>query len=203
MKIICVGRNYAEHTRELKNDIPDKPVIFLKPDTALLKDNKPFFLPEWSQDIHYEGEIVFRIAKNGKYISEEHAHKYVDEITMGVDFTARDLQSELKSKGLPWELSKSFDGSAVIGSFLKLKGMHNPSAIAFTLEKNGETVQNADTSLMLFPWTKLIAFVSRYITLKTGDLLFTGTPKGVGKVAIGDVLKGSVEGQEVFSFKVK
>ena len=203
MKIICVGRNYVEHVHELNNDMPDKPVIFMKPDTAVLRNNDPFFLPDWSDDIHYEGEILLKINKNGKYIDEEHAHKYVDEISMGVDFTARDIQNELKDKGLPWELAKAFDQSAVIGNFIPLNSLKNSTNIAFRLEKNGETVQQADSSLMIFPWPKLISFVSRYFTLRQGDIIFTGTPKGVGKVNKGDVLSGFIEEQEMFSFKVK
>lgn len=203
MKIICVGRNYAEHALELKNDIPDRPVIFMKPDTAVLRNNDPFFLPEWSDDIHYEGEIVLKINRNGKYIREEFAHKYVDEITIGIDFTARDLQAELKSKGLPWELAKAFDGSAVIGNFIPLKSLQKPDEISFRLDRNSNTVQQATTALMLFPWPKLIAFISQYISLRTGDLIFTGTPKGVGKVEKGDQLSGYIENQELFSIKVK
>lgn len=203
MKIICVGRNYADHALELKNEVPDKPVIFMKPDTALLRNNDPFFLPDWSQDIHYEGELVLKINRNGKHIQEEFAHKYVDEITMGVDFTARDLQNELKAKGLPWELAKAFDQSAVIGKFIPLNSLPDPQHIHFQLRKNDETVQQGDSTLMIFAWTRLISFISQYITLRTGDLIFTGTPKGVGKVSIGDQLTGSIENNELFSFKVK
>ncbi len=203
MKIICVGRNYGAHAKELGNEVPDEPVIFLKPDSALLKDNKPFYLPDWSNDIHYEAELVFKVSRNGKYISEAHAYKYVEEITLGIDFTARDIQSKLKSKGLPWELAKGFDGSAVIGSFKKISELRSKDEIGFSLQKNGETVQQAVSAEMIFPLAKLISFVSRYISLKQGDLIFTGTPQGVGQVAIGDELRGFLENEEVFAFKIK
>ncbi|MGZ5303220.1 MAG: fumarylacetoacetate hydrolase family protein [Bacteroidia bacterium] len=203
MKIICVGRNYGAHAKELGNEVPDEPVIFMKPDTALLKDNKPFYLPDWSQDIHYEAELVFKVGRNGKYISEAHAYKYVDEITLGIDFTARDVQNKLKSKGLPWELAKAFDGSAVVGKFINIAALKNKDEIDFSLQKNGETVQKALSSEMIFPLTKLISFVSRYISLKQGDLIFTGTPQGVGPVAIGDQLRGFLKNEEVFDFKIK
>jgi acylpyruvate hydrolase len=203
MKIICVGRNYAAHARELKNEVPDKPVIFLKPDTALLKDNKPFYLPQWATEVHYETEVVFKIGKNGKYIAEQFADKYISEVGAGIDFTERNLQNELKSKGLPWELSKGFDGSAVVGKFIKTDEIKDLNSISFYMEKNGEKVQEGNTSDMLFSVKKLISFVSQYYTLKTGDLIFTGTPQGVGPVAIGDALKGYMEGLEMFHFKVK
>lgn len=203
MKIICIGRNYVDHIHELKNEVPDRPVIFMKPDTALLRNNAPFFLPDWSNDVHYEGEVVFRIGKNAKLIDEKFAHKYVDAVTVGVDFTARDLQSDLKAKGLPWELAKAFDGSAVVGEFTPIADIADPLRIGFRLEKNGETVQQATSDLVLFPWPKLLAFISRYVSLRQGDLIFTGTPKGVGPVAIGDQLRGYLEEKEVFSFKVK
>jgi len=203
MKIICIGRNYAAHAKELKNEVPDKPVIFLKPDTAILRDNKPFYIPDWASEIHYETEVVFKIGKNGKYISEEFALGYISEVSLGIDFTDRSLQSELKSKGLPWELSKGFDGSAVIGHFLKPDQLKDLENIEFRMEKNGEEVQNAHTSEMLFSIEKIIAFVSQYYTLKTGDLIFTGTPQGVGPIAKGDQLKGFIGNLEMFSFKIK
>ncbi|RYD79778.1 MAG: FAA hydrolase family protein [Sphingobacteriales bacterium] len=203
MKIICIGRNYGAHAKELGNEVPDEPVIFLKPDTALLKDNKPFYLPDWSNDIHYEAELVYKVCRNGKYISEAHAYKYVEEITLGIDFTARDIQTKLKNKGLPWELAKGFDGSAVIGKFSKISELENKDEIAFSLDKNGETVQKATSAEMIFSLSKLIAFVSRYISLKQGDLIFTGTPQGVGPVKIGDELRGFIEDREVFAFKIK
>ena len=203
MKIICVGRNYAEHAKELKNEVPDKPVIFLKPDTALLKENKPFFLPKWSTEMHHEAEVVLKICKNGKYIAEKFAPDYVSHYTLGIDFTERSLQSELKSKGLPWELAKAFDNSAVVGEWLEVKDGIDLKNISFHLEKNGTTVQEGNTSMQLFPYAILISFVSEYFTLKTGDLIFTGTPKGVDKVAINDELKGFIEGKEVFDFRIK
>jgi acylpyruvate hydrolase len=203
MKIICVGRNYAEHAKELKNEVPDKPVIFLKPDTALLKDNKPFFLPEWSSEMHHEAEIVFKIGKNGKYISEKHAHSYISQYTLGVDFTERKLQGELKAKGLPWELSKAFDSSAVIGEWLHMNEGTDFNNISFHLDKNKTLAQEGNSSEMIFSIDQLISFVSQYFTLKTGDLIFTGTPKGVSQVNVGDELKGYIEGKEVFNFKVK
>ena len=203
MKIICVGRNYAEHARELNSEIPEEPVIFLKPDTALLKDNKPFYLPDWSENMHYETEVVFKIGKNGKNIDEKHAAKYISEVTLGIDFTARDWQNKLKAKGLPWELSKAFDNSAVIGKFIPINEIKNHSAIGFYMNLNATLAQKGNSANMLFPIEKLIAFVSRFFTLKTGDLIFTGTPEGVGKVAIGDTLTGFMEEKEMFSFKVK
>ncbi|RED97480.1 fumarylacetoacetate hydrolase family protein [Marinoscillum furvescens] len=202
MKIICIGRNYADHITELGNDRPENPVIFMKPDTAILRNNDPFYYPSFSENIHYECELLVKIKKEGKAIAAEFAHKYYDEIGLGIDFTARDLQSDLKAKGLPWELAKGFNGSAVVSGFVPLDGK-DITAIHFELEKNGETVQQADTSLMLWPVDELIAYVSKYFTLKTGDILFTGTPKGVGPVSIGDRLVGKLEGQELFNFEVK
>lgn len=203
MKIICVGRNYAAHAAELKNEVPTEPVIFMKPDTALLKDNKPFFIPDFSSNVHYEAELVFKITRQGKHIEPKFANKYVTEITLGIDFTARDVQDELKKKSLPWERAKAFDNSAVIGKFKPIDSLQDKETIRFRLEKNGQTVQNGDSSLMIFPVPQLISYVSRYFVLKTGDLLFTGTPEGVGKVEPGDVLTGYLEEEEVFSFKVK
>jgi 2-keto-4-pentenoate hydratase/2-oxohepta-3-ene-1,7-dioic acid hydratase in catechol pathway len=201
MKIICVGRNYSEHAKELKNEIPDKPVIFLKPQTALLKDNKPFYYPEWTSDLHYETELVLKVCKQGKYIDEKFAHKYFDEVTVGIDFTARDLQSQQKAKGLPWEIAKAFDNSAVVGSFSKmtdkLKGLH------FSMKLNGNEVQKGNTGDMMFSFEKIIAYVSQFFTLQVGDLIFTGTPAGVGPVKIGDKLEGFLEGEQVFAFEVK
>ena len=202
MKIICVGRNYVAHALELKNDLPSEPVIFLKPDTALLKDNSPFYLPSFSNDVHHEVEVVFKIGKEGKNIEEKFAHKYIEEVGLGIDFTARDIQNKLKSSGLPWELAKGFNGSAVISHFIPSAGLdfHN---LTFSLQKNGVEVQKSNTSLVLFPIEKIIAFVSAYFTLKKGDLIYTGTPEGVGKVQIGDRLVGFLEGKEMFNFEVK
>ena len=202
MKIICIGRNYAEHAQELGNEIPESPVIFMKPDTAVLKKGSDFYIPEFSNDIHYELELVLRISKGGKYIQEENAEKHYDEIGLGIDFTARDLQSQLKAKGLPWELAKAFDGSAVVSEFYK-KEDFDMKNINFSLLKNKQEVQNGNTSLMLFTPEKIIAFVSQYFTLRVGDLIFTGTPKGVGKVAENDVLEAYLEDQKVFKLRIQ
>lgn len=203
MKIICVGRNYAAHAKELNNSVEEEPVIFLKPDTALLNNNQDFYLPDFSNDIHYEAEVVVKINKPGKHIDEKFAYRYYDSVSVGVDFTARDLQSMLKTKGLPWERAKAFDGSAVIGSFLPLADVGNIAALDFSMNLNGQKVQSANTSEMVFSVDKVIAFVSRFITLKTGDLIYTGTPQGVGKVNVGDQLIGYLGNQELFNFKVK
>ncbi|MBY0427462.1 MAG: fumarylacetoacetate hydrolase family protein [Cytophagales bacterium] len=202
MKIICVGRNFVAHAQELKNDIPKEPVIFLKPDTALLKDNAPFYLPDFSSDIHHEVEVVYKICKEGKNIEERFARKYINEVGLGIDFTARDLQTRLKNAGLPWELSKGFNGSAVISQFIPIQDLdlHN---LSFSLQKNDLMVQNSNTSLVLFPIEQIISFVSKYFTLKMGDLIYTGTPEGVGPVKIGDRLVGTLEGKEMFNFEIK
>ena len=202
MKIICIGRNYAEHAKELGNEIPDSPVIFMKPDTAVLKKGSDFYIPEFSNDVHHELEVVLKISKGGKYIQEENADKYYDEIGLGIDFTARDLQSELKAKGLPWELSKGFDGSAVVSKFYK-KEDFDMKNINFSLMKNKEEVQNGSTSLMIFSPEKIIAFVSQFFTLRVGDLIFTGTPKGVGKVSENDILEAFLEDQKVFDLRIQ
>lgn len=202
MKIICIGRNYAEHAKELGNEIPENPVIFMKPDTAVLKKGSDFYIPEFSEDIHYELEVVLKISKGGKYIQEEKAGNYFEEIALGIDFTARDLQSKLKEKGLPWELAKGFDGSAVISDFYK-KEDYDLKNLQFSLLKNKEEVQNGNTSLMLFSPEKIIAFVSKYFTLKTGDLIFTGTPKGVGKVAENDILEAYLEDKKVLDLRIQ
>lgn len=202
MKIICIGRNYADHARELKNDIPAEPVIFMKPDSALITGNRPFYLPEFTQDLHYETELVVRIHKLGRHIEERFAHKYYSEITVGIDFTARDVQQRLKSQGLPWELAKGFDGSAVLGEWVAL-GDRNIQDLRFHLEKNGQTVQQGHTADMLFHVNQIISFVSRYFTLKIGDLIYTGTPAGVGKVDIGDRLNGFLGDKELFRCEVK
>ena len=202
MKIICIGRNYAEHAKELGNEIPESPVIFMKPDTAVLKKGSDFYIPEFSNDVHYELELVLKISKGGKYIQEENADKYYDEIGLGIDFTARDLQSELKGKGLPWELAKGFDGSAVLSEFYK-KEDFDMKNINFSLMKNKEQMQNGNTSLMIFSPEKIIAFVSQYFTLRVGDLIFTGTPKGVGKVSENDILEAFLEDQKVFDLRIQ
>ncbi len=203
MKIICIGRNYAEHIAELNNEKPDEPVIFLKPDTALLPKDTDFILPEFSNDVHYETEIVVKISKVGKYIDVKFAHKYYDQISLGIDFTARDLQNKLKEKGLPWEKAKAFDGSAVVGNFLDKNNFQSIENINFGLYKNGEQVQSGNTSLMLYKIDEIIAYVSQFFTLKTGDLLFTGTPKGVAAVNPNDILEGYIEQQKIFKLSIK
>jgi acylpyruvate hydrolase len=203
MKIIAIGRNYAEHAKELNNPVPGLPVIFMKPDTALLKDNKPFYHPDFSEDIHHEIEVVLKISKEGKHISEKFAGNYFDEIALGIDFTARDIQSKHKEKGLPWELAKAFDGSAPVSVFLPKLQFADLGNLNFRLDVNGETRQAGNTSNMLFSFEYIIAFVSKYITLKKGDLIFTGTPQGVGKVKAGDRLQGFLEGQQLLDFYVK
>jgi len=202
MKIICVGRNYGEHAKELGNEIPEDPVIFMKPDTALLKKGSDFYIPEFSDDIHYELEVVLKISKGGKYIQKENASKHYDEIGLGIDFTARDLQSKLKGKGLPWELAKGFDGSAVVSDFVS-KDSYDLENLNFSLIKNDEKVQDGNTSEMIFSPEDIIAFASQYFTLRVGDLIFTGTPKGVGKVSENDLLEAYLEDQKLFSLKIQ
>lgn len=202
MKIICIGRNYADHAKELGNKLPEKPVFFLKPDTALLRKNEPFYYPEFSQEIHYETEVVIRINKVGKYIEKKFAHRYYDEIGLGIDFTARDLQRQCKEKGLPWEIAKSFDHSAPLSeTFINKEEL--PEFMNFKLDLNGNIVQDGNTKDMLFSVDELLEYVSRFYTLKIGDLLFTGTPVGVGKVKIGDRLKGYLEDHLMFDFEIK
>lgn len=200
MKIICIGRNYSEHAKELGNEIPEKPVIFMKPDTAVLKGND-FYIPEFSNDVHYELEVVLKISKGGKYIQKEAASKHYEEISLGIDFTARDLQSELKSKGLPWELAKAFDGSAVVGSFFK-KEEFDLGGLEFSLLKNKEEVQDGNTKDMIFSFDDIIAFASQYFTLRVGDLIFTGTPKGVGKVEENDVLEAYLKDDKILDIRI-
>ena len=202
MKIICIGRNYAEHSKELGNEIPENPVIFMKPDTAILKKGSDFYIPEFSDDVHYELEVVLKISKGGKYIQEEKASNYFEEVGLGIDFTARDLQSQLKAKGLPWELAKGFDGSAVVSEFYK-KSDFDMRNLSFSLMKNKEKVQDGNTSMMIFSPEKIIAFVSQYFTLKTGDLIFTGTPQGVGKVEENDILQAFLEDEKVLDLRIQ
>jgi 2-keto-4-pentenoate hydratase/2-oxohepta-3-ene-1,7-dioic acid hydratase in catechol pathway len=202
MKIVCIGRNYAAHVRELNNAMPDEPVIFIKPDTAVLRNNAPFFIPEFTQDVHHEIEVVVKINKNGKSIPVQFAADYYDEITVGIDFTARDLQSKLKEKGLPWEKAKGFDHSAVIGKFIPKTGLDMKN-LDFHLTKNGETVQKGNTQMMIHSVDEVIAHVSQYFMLKTGDLIFTGTPEGVGPVAKGDELKGFLGDMQLFRCGVR
>ena len=203
MKILCIGRNYADHISELKNERPLEPVIFLKPDTAILKDNEPFYHPDFSNDIHHEVEIVLKINKVGKNIEAKFAHKYYDEIGVGIDFTARDLQSKLKEKGLPWEKAKAFNGSAPISGFIPKTQFADLQNLNFHLEVNGEVRQKGNTHLMLWNFDEIIAEISKYFTLKTGDLVFTGTPAGVGKIIVGDKLTAFIESEEMMNFEVK
>ncbi|WP_128544212.1 fumarylacetoacetate hydrolase family protein [Larkinella soli] len=203
MKIIAVGRNYVEHIKELNNEQPDDPVIFTKPETAILRNNETFYYPDFSQDIHHEVEILIRFSRTGKNIEEKFAHKYYDEIGIGVDFTARDLQSKLKAKGLPWDLAKGFNGSAPVSAFLPKTEFPDLQNLSFRLDVNGETRQQGNTELMLFRIDYLIAFVSRYFLLHQGDILFTGTPKGVGPVQAGDRLTAFIEDRKMLEFDVK
>lgn len=203
MKIICIGRNYTKHIEELNNERPDEPVVFMKPDSAILLRQHPFVIPEFSEDIHHELEVIVKINKVGKYIEPKFAHKYYDEISIGIDFTARDLQQKLKDKGLPWEKAKAFDGSAVIGDFVSKNDFKSLDNINFELMNNGVTVQKGNTSFMLWKIDELIAYVSQFFTLKIGDIIFTGTPEGVAVVRPDDVLEGFLEGNKLFRIQVK
>lgn len=203
MKIICIGRNYADHAKELNNPLPSEPVYFLKPDTALLPAGSDFYIPEFTQDLHYECEVVIKIKKVGKHIPEKFAGDYFDELSLGIDFTARDIQEQCKAKGLPWEKAKGFDHSAPMGTHFVSKQSLNPDKLSFTLLKNGETVQTGHTEDLIFSFHQIIAYISQFITLKTGDLIFTGTPAGVGPVAIGDRLEGFIEGEKILDLKIK
>jgi len=203
MKIICIGRNYAEHAQELNNALPTEPIYFMKPDSALLTRNRPFYYPDFTKDLHYEVEIVLRIDKVGKYIGEKFALGYIGAIGIGIDFTARDLQQKAKEKGLPWEKAKAFDFSAPISSFVPVSEFEDIQQIGFRLDKNGETVQKGNTREMIFSYSALIAHVSRYMTLKTGDYIFTGTPSGVGPVVIGDKLEAFIEERKMLTVNIK
>lgn len=203
MKIICIGRNYVNHIEELHNERPEEPVIFMKPDTAILPNKTPFVLPEFSNEIHHEVEILVKINKVGKYIEAKFAHKYYDQIGLGIDFTARDLQNKLKEKGLPWEKAKAFDGSAIIGEFLPKNDFVSVENITFELTNKGETVQKGNTSHMLWKIDEIISYVSQFFTLKTGDIIFTGTPEGVAKVSPGDLLEGFIENKKVLRLQIK
>ena len=202
MKIICIGRNYAKHIEELENERQNNPVVFLKPDQAILPNKNHFFIPPFSNDVHYEVEILIKINKVGKHIASRFAHKYYDEIGLGIDFTARDIQQQCKEKGLPWEKAKAFDGSAVIGNFYN-KNDFNLENISFQLFKNNEIVQDGNTQSMLWKIDELISYVSQYFTLKKGDIIFTGTPAGVGKVSENDILLGKIENLKAFEIRVK
>ena len=203
MKIICIGRNYAEHAKELNNAVPTEPVFFMKPDTALLKDGEPFYHPDFTKDLHHEIEVVIKINKVGKHIDEQFAHKYYDEIGLGIDFTARDLQTIAKEKGLPWEKAKAFDGSAPIGKFISKSQLGDLLNIDFELKINGTSKQKGNTKDLLFSFDKIISYVSKFVTLKVGDLIYTGTPEGVSAVNIGDKLQGFVKGELFLEFEVK
>ena len=203
MKLICIGRNYAQHISELKSEKPSEPVVFLKPDTAILLKKQPFFIPDFSNEVHHEVEVLVKINRVGKYIDSKFAHKYYEQIGLGIDFTARDLQQELKGKGLPWEKSKAFDGSAVIGKWVSKSNYENVNNIPFSLLKNNQVAQSSTTKDMLWGIDEIIAYVSQYFTLKIGDIIFTGTPSGVGKVQSNDFLKGYIGEEEFFSIKVK
>ena len=203
MKLICIGRNYTDHIKELENEKPSDPVVFLKPDTAILLKKQPFFIPDFSDDVHHEVEVLVKFKKVGKHIDKKFAHKYYDDIGLGIDFTARDLQAQLKAKGLPWEKAKAFDGAAVIGDWLPKTKFENVDQINFSLKKNDAIVQSGNTELMLWKIDELIEYVSKYFTLKIGDIIFTGTPAGVGKVFANDTLKGYIENEELFSIKIK
>jgi acylpyruvate hydrolase len=203
MKIICIGRNYRDHVNELNNEIPAEPLFFMKPDTALIPKNLPFFIPDFSKNIHHEIEIVIQICKVGKHIQQKFAHTYFDSIGLGIDFTARDVQDICRQKGHPWEIAKAFDFSAPVSKFFPLSDFENIHALPFRLEKNGATAQEGNTSDMIFSFEHIISHISKYITLKTGDLIFTGTPSGVGPVAINDILTGYLNDKKVFQLKVK
>jgi len=204
MKIICIGRNYVAHAQELKNEIPQEPVFFMKPDSSLLRNNDPFYIPEWSKEIHHEIELVIKIGRLGKNIGKQFAHRYFDEIGLGIDFTARDVQNKLKEKGLPWEKAKAFDQSAVLGGmFIDKTVFPDQQNISFKLKINGNVVQDGNSGLMIFSFEEIISNVSKYVTLKIGDLIYTGTPAGVGPVAIGDHLEGFLEDKKILDFMIK
>lgn len=203
MKIFCVGRNYAEHAKELKNEIPSSPVIFMKPATALLTDNKDFYYPNFTKDLHYECELVLRICKNGKSVKEKFASSYYDAITVGIDFTARDLQQQQKKKGLPWEIAKAFDYSAVLGKWKNYSALKNNQAILFHLEKNNQPAQSGNTTDLLFQFNQIISYISNFFTLQMGDVIYTGTPAGVGPVQIGDTLSAYLENEKLLEFNIK
>ncbi len=203
MKIICIGRNYAKHIKELNSELPTEPVFFMKPDTALLKDSEPFYYPEFTKELHHEIELVIKINRVGKHIDEQFAHKYYDEIGLGIDFTARDLQELCKSKGLPWEKAKAFDHSAPLGKFVSKNTLGDLSTIDFELNINGTSHQIGNTQDMIFSFDKIIAYISKFVTLKVGDLIYTGTPEGVGPVKIGDKLQGYIKGDLFLEFEVK
>jgi 2-keto-4-pentenoate hydratase/2-oxohepta-3-ene-1,7-dioic acid hydratase in catechol pathway len=203
MKIFCVGRNYSEHAKELKNDVPDEPVIFMKPKSALLQPHTPFYYPEFTNELHYECELVLRISKNGKYIQEKFANKYYDAVTAGIDFTARDIQNELKQKGLPWEKAKAWDNSAVIGKWVPVANLKDRNKIDFSLFKNKEQVQKGNSEEMLFDFDYIVSYISNFFSINIGDLIFTGTPAGVGEIVVGDEIEAFMEEQSMLTLEVK
>lgn len=203
MKIFCIGRNYIEHAKELGNEVPDEPVIFMKPKSALLQSHTPFYYPEFSNELHYEAELVLRVSKNGKYINERQASKYYNAITIGIDFTARDIQAELKKKGLPWEKAKAWDNSAVIGTWKDITAEMLKKPIKFSMNKNGENVQTGMTTDMIFSFDQIVSHISNYFSLNIGDLIYTGTPAGVGECVVGDILEGYYEQEKMFELEIK
>lgn len=204
MKIVCIGRNYVAHIQELKNEMPEEPIFFMKPDSALLRNNDPFYIPDWTNEVHHEIELVIKINRLGKNIEKHFANRYFDEISLGIDFTARDVQNKLKAKGLPWEKAKAFDKAAVLGgTFISKTDFPNPKSIKFKLDINGKNVQKGDSGLMMFGFEEIISHVSKYVTLKMGDLIYTGTPAGVGAVKIGDHLEGYLEDRKLLDFMIK
>ena len=203
MKIFCVGRNYADHAKELGNAIPDEPVIFMKPKSALLQAHTPFYYPEFTNELHYECELVLRISKNGKYIQDKFANKYYDAVTVGIDFTARDIQNELKEKGLPWEKAKAWDNSAAIGKWVPFANVKNKKDIPFSLNKNGEEVQKGSSTQMIHDFDYIVSYISNYFSVNIGDLIFTGTPAGVGELVVGDEIEGYMEGESLLKLEVK
>jgi 2-keto-4-pentenoate hydratase/2-oxohepta-3-ene-1,7-dioic acid hydratase in catechol pathway len=203
MKIFCVGRNFSDHAKELGNDVPDEPVIFMKPKSALLQPHTPFYYPEFTNELHYECELVLRISKNGKYIQEKFASKYYDAITTGIDFTARDIQNELKEKGLPWEKAKAWDNSAVVGKWIPLTNVKDKKNVSFGLKKNGELVQQGDSKDLIFDFDYIVSYISNFFSINIGDLVFTGTPKGVGEIVVGDEIEAFMENETLLTLDVK
>jgi len=203
MKIICIGRNYAEHAKEMKAETPTEPVFFMKPESAIVRNGDPFFYPDFSKEVHHEVEIILRVCKNGKNVQKKFAHTYYDAIAIGIDFTARDLQAQCKAKGLPWEKAKAFDGSAPMGEFMPLSHFKDIHNLNFNLDINGKTVQKGNTKDLIFSYDTVIEYISRFVTLKMGDFIYTGTPEGVGPVTIGDKMEAFIEGEKLFSCSVK
>jgi 2-keto-4-pentenoate hydratase/2-oxohepta-3-ene-1,7-dioic acid hydratase in catechol pathway len=203
MKIFCVGRNYVAHAKELGNEVPEEPIIFMKPKSALLQAHTPFYYPEFTNELHYEAELVLRISKNGKYIQERFASKYYDALTVGLDFTARDIQNELKEKGLPWEKAKAWDNSAVIGKWIPFANIKNKKDVNFTLQKNKELVQTGSSAMMINSFDSIVAYISNFFSVNIGDLIFTGTPAGVDECVVGDELEGFLENESMFQLEIK